>query len=123
MMAYPLMLAVMDDKETAASSVDPKRPTENTEATVREYCNKKVMINGIEYFNKTRVSVFKFVSGSPNMELECTDNTSLMLETLDLTALRSLGSKLVLEIFLLKAKCVGILFVPTEMMDARLCWT
>lgn len=76
MIAYPLILAVMDERDTAANSVGPNRPTENTEATVKEYCNKKVMISGTEYFKSVLVSVHILVRGSPNIVDRCTSKRS-----------------------------------------------
>ena len=46
--AYPEIWAVIEDKETAASAVEPSRPTENTDATVSEYCKRNVTTSGKE---------------------------------------------------------------------------
>ena len=54
----------MELKLTAANSVEPNLPTENTDATVNEYCNRKVTIKGNEYLIMTLISLRIVVFGS-----------------------------------------------------------
>lgn len=51
----------MEAREHAASSFLPRWPTEKTDATVSEYCMRKVMVSGAEYLRIVFVSVLAVV--------------------------------------------------------------
>ncbi|KAH3687028.1 hypothetical protein WICPIJ_002000 [Wickerhamomyces pijperi] len=67
------MFAVMVESDTAANSVLPIFPTEKTEATLREYCNKKVITKGMENLIRINSSVKMLVctSGRVPVALRC----------------------------------------------------
>lgn len=58
-------LKVMVARETAASSDLPKLATEKMDATVKEYCKKKVMMRGTEDFEIWPISLHELVDGEP----------------------------------------------------------
>ena len=77
MIAYPDILAVIDEREIAANSALPNRPTEKTSATVSRYWHKDAIATGIDDdINPVSSFLNDVVGSSPTRAIEWRDRMS-----------------------------------------------